>query len=56
LAAVVLASTLLAHPTGFGLSRWMITSSVQNGSGRGPNLDLCSRARQTGLDEPPADF
>jgi hypothetical protein len=35
---------------------WMITSSVQNGSGRGPNLDLYSRARQTGLDEPPTDF
>ncbi len=35
---------------------WMIASSIQGGSGRGANLDLYSRARQTSLDEPPTDL
>jgi hypothetical protein len=34
---------------------WMITSSTQGGTSRGPNLDLYSRARQTSLDEPPSE-
>jgi hypothetical protein len=33
----------------------MITSSVQGGSGRGANLDLYGRTRQTSLDEPPGE-
>lgn len=35
---------------------WIITSSAQAGTGRGPNLDLYSRARQSSLDEPPSEL
>ena len=39
---------------GIAVTAWIVQSSAGGaGSGRGPNYDLYSRARQTSLDDPP---